>query len=293
LPHGKSPRHQRKEKRGSKPALRKSSEPLAEESREEIRLQKILASAGLASRRGAEEFLRAGRVTVNGNLAQLGDSADPIRDAVALDGERIVADRLVYWLAHKPTGMVTTLSDPEGRPTVRDLIPKNLPRLFPVGRLDLDSSGLVLLTNDGALAHRLLHPSHGNEREYRVTLRGEITEAERLRLTRGIRLEDGYTAPVRIRGVRFDADTQTTTLTMILTEGRKRQIRRSMLALGHPVKRLVRVRMGPLQLGRLPRGEGRMLRAEELEALRRVAAETRPTRERMGRSSASKPKATE
>jgi len=219
-------------------------------------------------------------VSVNGQVAKLGDSADPTRDVVALDGERIVADKLVYWIANKPTGMITTLSDPEGRPTIRDLVPAQLPRLFPVGRLDLDTSGLVLLTNDGALAQRLLHPSHGSEREYRVTVKGELTEAERQRLTRGIRLEDGYTAPARIQGVRFDTDTQTTTLTMVLTEGRKRQIRRSMLALGHPVKRLIRVRMGPLHLGRLRRGEGRMLRADELEALRRVVAESRSTRGR-------------
>ena len=233
-----------------------------------MRLQKIIAASGIASRRASEEFLRQGRVSVNGTPAKLGDSADPVRDVVTLDGEPIARDPLTYWMLHKPIGVLTTTSDPEQRATVLQLLPRGLPRLFPVGRLDRDSAGLVLLTNDGDLAHRLLHPSLGNEREYQVTVKGEVAQRVLRRLERGVRLDDGPTAPAKVGRVHFDAATGLTELTLTLIEGRKRQIRRSLRALGHPVKRLVRVRIGPLRLGRLERGEARPLRPEEVEKLR-------------------------
>lgn len=238
-----------------------------------VRLQKLLASGGLASRRAAEQFLRQGRVTVNGVPAQLGDSADPAVDRVELDGEPIAGEAIGYWMLHKPLGVITTLSDPEGRRTVADLLPSSLPRVFPVGRLDVDTSGLLLLTNDGALAHALLHPSLGNEREYQVTVKGEVSLAVQRKLARGVRLEDGKTAPAQVERVEYDAARETTRLHLTLSEGRKRQIRRSLLALGHPVKRLVRVRMGPLRLGRLAKGGLRELRPDEVEALRAHAAQ--------------------
>jgi 23S rRNA pseudouridine2605 synthase len=236
-----------------------------------VRLQKLLAAAGLGSRRSCEEYLRAGRVTVNGTVAGLGDSADPRRDVVALDGERLTREPPAYWIVHKPARVLTTLRDREGRPTVADLLPRGLPRIHPVGRLDYESTGLVLLTNDGALTQALLHPSLGSEREYRVTVRGSLDARARSALERGVVLEEGRTAPARVERVAFDADADTTELSVILVEGRNRQIRRSLRALGYPVKRLVRVRMGPLTLGKLPRGQARRLSTDEVRALREHA----------------------
>lgn len=232
------------------------------------RLQKLLASAGVASRRSAETWIRDGRVSVDGRTAKLGDSADPDVQRILVDGRALVLDRLEYWIAHKPRGVVTTTRDPEGRRTVVDLLPERLPRLFPVGRLDQETEGLVLLTNDGEVTQALLHPSLGSEREYRVTVRGGITEATLQRLARGIRLDDGPTAPARVGTPRFDRNTETSRFSLVLWEGRKRQIRRSLQALGHPVVRLVRVRMGPITLGELPAGRVRRLRPSEVGALR-------------------------
>jgi 23S rRNA pseudouridine2605 synthase len=239
------------------------------------RLQKLLASAGLASRRTAEAWIRAGRVTVDGVTARVGDSADPASQRVSVDGRPLVADRVEYWVAHKPRGVVTTMRDPEGRPTVVSLLPAGLPRLYPVGRLDQETEGLVLLTNDGAIAQALLHPSLGSEREYVVSVRGSIDAATLARLARGIRLDDGPTAPARVGAARFDRNTETSRFTLVLREGRKRQIRRSLAALGHPVVRLVRVRMGPIRLGALGVGRARRLRPFEVGALRAHGAERR------------------
>jgi 23S rRNA pseudouridine2605 synthase len=277
LAHGKSPRHERKHERkrprraGDRGGSSKAAAPVKVVDQMPaggpVRVQRILAAAGWASRRGSEEFIEQGRVTINGILATLGDRADPTRDIVALDGERLVREKLAYFAAHKPRGMLTTRTDPHGRRTILDLLPAGGPRVFPVGRLDLDTSGLVLLTNDGALAHRLLHPSLGSEREYRVVVKGELSDTLRARLERGIHLEDGKTAPARVKVVRFDPEKETTHFDLILTEGRKRQIRRSLLALKRPVKRLERTRFGPLRLGRLSPGEVRGLRREEIEML--------------------------
>lgn len=234
-----------------------------------MRLQRILAAAGVASRRGAEAFLRAGRVTVNGHPAALGASADPARDVVCVDGRRVVPEPLEYWLVNKPLGVVSTLRDPEGRPTIRDLVPDSRARLVPVGRLDRDTEGLVVLTNDGPLHHALLHPSHEIEREYGVRVRGRMDDETLRRLAEGVELDDGPTARARVERVRRGRDA--TSLHLTLVEGRKRQIRRALRALGHPVLSLRRVRMGPLRLGRLPGGVARRLTAHEREALLRHA----------------------
>lgn len=269
MAHGRSPRHQRAAKpRAHAPAPRPAS-PSAGGG--PVRLQKLLAAAGLGSRRGAEEILRAGRVTVNGRVAGLGDSANPASDVVAVDGERLAREPLAYWMAHKPAGVVTTVRDPQERPTVLQMLPKGVPQLHPVGRLDYESTGLVLLTNDGALTHALLHPSLGSEREYEVTVRGELDVRAQRALERGVVLEEGRTAPARVARVSFDPTANTTTFSLTLVEGRNRQIRRSLLTLGRPVKRLVRIRMGPLRLGGLARGEVRRLRREEIRSLREHA----------------------
>jgi 23S rRNA pseudouridine2605 synthase len=242
----------------------------------EVRLQKLLADAGLASRRAAEEWIRAGRVRVNGTVASIGDRADPAHDDVRVDGKRIAAEPLRYWLLHKPKNVLTTNADPwaedAGRRTVLELLPAaaRRTRLYPVGRLDLNSEGLLLLTNDGALAQALLHPSHGCEREYHVEAWGELTSATARQLAAGVELDDGRTGPCRVRRTGYDRVRGLTRLEIVLREGRKRQIRRSLRALDHPVRRLVRVRMGPLRLGELSSGRSRRLTAAELASLKRL-----------------------
>ena len=274
-PHGKSPRHTPR-RRAKGPAAPDGPLPASGP----VRVQKILAAAGLASRRGAETLIRDGRVSVNGRTIALGASADPHRDTIALDGERVRVEAPSYWILHKPTGVVTTLEDPHGRRTVRDLIPGAAGGVHPVGRLDRDSAGLLLLTNDGALTQRLLHPSHESEKEYRVTVKGELDAKAVKRLTQGMHLDDGPTAPTRVERLRYDGDDETTTFHLVMTEGRKRQIRRMLLALGRPVKRLVRVRVGPIKLGRLTPGTARPLRDHEVRALRAYVERLRPGRRR-------------
>ena len=268
MAHGRSPRHVRK----------RSSAQNSEEADGKIRVQKILAAAGLASRRGSEDLIRSGRVMVNGRKAKLGDCANAIEDEVRVDGERIRRERPRYWMLHKPTAVVTTVSDPHGRQTVMHLLPDGVGSIHPVGRLDRDSSGLLLLTNDGDLTQKLLHPSHQSEKEYRVLVKGEIDAEHISRLEKGIYLEDGRTAPAQVAQVRADPDNGTTSFVLTLTEGRKRQIRRMMLALGRPVKKLVRTRMGPLVLGRLAPGMARPLRAEEVRRLKTYADRLPTTR---------------
>ncbi len=234
-----------------------------------VRLQKILAGAGVASRRSAEDLLRAGRVAVNGEPARLGQSADPEHDVITLDGVPVQREPFTYWLVNKPVGVISTVHDPQGRPTVVELVPEpeRWVRLFPVGRLDRETEGLVLLTNDGALAHVLLHPSHESEREYRVSVEGRISAATLRELAAGVELEDGITAPARTGRPRHDAASGTTRFSLTLIEGRKRQIRRALAALDCPVVRLVRVRMGPLELGRLKPAAARPLTGVERRAL--------------------------
>ncbi|HEY8121209.1 MAG TPA: pseudouridine synthase [Myxococcota bacterium] len=240
------------------------------------RLQKLIANAGLASRRAAEEWILAGRVTLNGRPAELGERADLVADDVRVDGKRLVAEARDYWLLNKPAGVITTLGDPHSgdRRTVHDLMPAEArgARLFPVGRLDVGSEGLVLMTNDGELAHALLHPSREVDKEYRVRVRGKIEARTLERLRGGIELDDGPMRPAHVSAAQYDAARDESELVLILREGRKREIRRAMDALGHRVVRLVRERMGPLLLARLPSGAARRLGPREVSELIAFAA---------------------
>lgn len=230
------------------------------------RLQKILSAAGVCSRRKAEELIQAGRITVNGKTASLGDRADWDRDDVRLDGRALAApaERRCLML-NKPRGYVTTLSDERGRPTVAELVADCGVRVYPVGRLDMDSQGLLLLTNDGALAHRLAHPSHGMEKEYRVTVSGRLEGcAERLSALR--KLEDGSPiAPARAATLLREPGRWV--LSVTIRQGLNRQVRRMCAMAGLRVHRLERVREGPLTLGDLPPGCWRPLTAAEVSAL--------------------------
>ena len=228
------------------------------------RLQKVLARAGLGSRRVCEDLIASGRVRVNGERAELGRRVDPESDVVEVDGIAVsVRPGLVYYLLNKPGGVVTTASDPQGRPTVVGLVPTD-PRVFPVGRLDTDTEGLLLLTNDGDLAHRLTHPSFGVEKEYVAEVEGRPPAGAVRRLRHGVELEDGVTSPARV------VLTPPNVLRITIHEGRNRQVRRMCEAVGHPVRRLVRVRIGPLTDRRLRPGAWRELRTEEVRALERA-----------------------
>jgi 23S rRNA pseudouridine2605 synthase len=230
------------------------------------RLQKILARAGFGSRRASEALIAAGRVRVNGEVAVLGDRADPETDRIEVDGAVVgIRPGLVHYLINKPAGVVTTASDPQGRPTVVGLVPAE-PRVFPVGRLDADTEGMLLLTNDGELAHRLTHPSFGVDKEYLADVEGRPTRGALRRLREGIELEDGPTAPAKVSlvGDRL--------LRITIHEGRKRQVRRMCEAVGLPVRRLVRVRIGPIADRRLAPGKWRALEPDEVRALERAAA---------------------
>ena len=233
------------------------------------RLQKILAQAGLGSRRACEELIAAGRVRVNGARASLGARADPESDVIEVDGAAIgVRQGLVHYLLNKPAGVVTTAEDPQGRPTVVDLVP-SAARVYPVGRLDADTEGLLLLTNDGELAHRLTHPSFGVDKEYLAEVEGSPSRGAVRRLREGVELEDGVTAPAKVALV------DPHTLRITIHEGRNRQVRRMCAAVGHPVRRLVRTRIGPLAERRLAPGEWRALTQAEVRALERAAAADR------------------
>lgn len=237
------------------------------------RLQKVLARAGLGSRRACEALIREGRVRVDGKPAILGQRVDPARARIEVDGRPLRApEPLVYLVMYKPRGVVSTVSDPHAQQTVLDLVPQRTTRLYPVGRLDRESEGLLLLTNDGPLAQRLLHPRHQIPKRYRVWVEGRVDEEVLEQLRRGVPLEDGLTAPAEVVLIR--ATERASQLEIVLREGRKRQIRRMARWAGHPVTRLVRVAMGPLRLEGLRPGEVRPLTARELAALRQVAGLT-------------------
>lgn len=231
------------------------------------RLQKIIAAAGLASRRQAETWISAGRVTVNGQTAELGESADPQADIILVDGKALtIQGTLYYVLLNKPSGYVTSRQDPQGRACVIDLV-KDLPvRLNPVGRLDLTTEGLLLLTNDGDLAYRLTHPRHEIDKTYLVRVRGELDPVSRRKLEMGVLLDDGMTAPARIDHLRRSGSHSWFEIT--IHEGRNRQVRRMCETLGYPVSRLKRIRLGFLELGRLKSGEYRLLTDDEILRLR-------------------------
>lgn len=234
---------------------------------EEERLQKYMASCGVASRRACEEIILAGRVRVNGKPAGLGMSVDPGTDRVEVDGKRIRREvKRVWVMLYKPRGVVSTSSDPQNRKTVQDCI-KGVPeRLFHVGRLDINSEGLILLTNDGERANRMMHPKYRVEKTYYAVCDGKLTAQEIASLTNGVELEDGMTAPAKIRGVRENREGNTSFL-IVIHEGRNRQVRRMLEAVGHKTLRLKREKYGPLELGDMKPGEWRYLTEEEIRRL--------------------------
>jgi 23S rRNA pseudouridine2605 synthase len=233
------------------------------------RVQRALARAGFGSRRACEELIEQGRVEVNGRVATLGDRVDPARDAVRVDGRAISVDPgLRYLVLHKPRGVTTTLRDPHAERDLRGFLPKG-PRVFPVGRLDRDTEGLLLLTNDGDLAHRLAHPRHGVEKEYLAEVDAVPSQRQLGRLRRGVSLEDGPARALEARAVGRAGGRGAVRL--VLAEGRKREVRRMLDEVGLPVRRLVRTRVGPVRLGGLRPGELRELAPEEVRALYRVA----------------------
>ncbi|MDP9243376.1 MAG: pseudouridine synthase [Actinomycetota bacterium] len=229
------------------------------------RVQRSLARAGYGSRRACEELIRDGRVRINGELATLGDRVDPETDMVEVDGGRVVTDPNSRTFAlHKPAGVVSTLSDPQGRPDLTALLPQDT-RVVPVGRLDLETEGLLLLTGDGELANRLMHPRYGVEKEYLAEVDGTPTAKQVASLRRGVELDDGQALPRSVRVV--DSAGRRSALRLVMVEGRKREVRRMLAAVGLPVRRLVRVRVGPVRLGTLPAGELREITGVELSEL--------------------------
>lgn len=238
------------------------------------KLHKVLARTGIASRRACEQMIEEGRVSVNGHTATVGARIDAAADAVEVDGVRIgVQPGRVYYLLNKPRGTISAASDPNGRQTVVDLVP-DTPRVFPVGRLDADTEGLLVLTNDGDLTHGLTHPRFGVEKEYVVYVGSEVPPGAVRRLREGIELDDGLTAPAKV------SQPSPGLLRIVIHEGRNRQVRRMCAAVGANVDRLIRVRIGPLQDRRLAPGEWRELLSDEVHALEQAVAAKRPRAKR-------------
>lgn len=237
------------------------------------RLQKVMAQAGIASRRHAEQMIIEGRVQVNGEkIVTLGTKVSP-KDKISVDGRVIktVCETFEYYVLHKPTGYITSAKDPQGRRTVMDLLQKVKQRVYPVGRLDFDTSGLLVLTNDGELAYRLMHPSYGVEKTYLVEVKGAIPPQDLHRLEKGIELEDGKTAPAQVRVVTRRGQGSLQRLEITIHEGRNRQVRRMFEAVGFPVVTLKRIRFGPLQLeSGLSMGNYRPLSSNEIQQLRQA-----------------------
>ena len=239
----------------------------------EVRLQKLIAGTGIASRRKAEALITAGRVMVNGRVVtELGTKVDPGRDHVKVDGKHLSAPQpFVYLMLNKPKNVMSTLDDPGGRTTVKDYLRGVSVRVFPVGRLDFDSEGLMLLTNNGDLAQALLHPRYHVPKTYLIKVKGVLADEEIRQLEQGVRLEDGMTSPAHVKKVRkVEANSW---LEITIREGRKHQVKRMLESVGHSVIKLMRVRMGPLSLGNLEPGEFRFLTDREANALRELVDE--------------------
>lgn len=235
------------------------------------RLQKLLAAAGWGSRRSCEDLIRDGRATVNGQVRdELPVFVDPAEDAVRIDGRRMKPQRLVYYLLNKPKGVFCTNSDPEGRTRAIDLLGRVKERVYPVGRLDATSTGLLLLTNDGELAERLMHPRYGIEKTYVVEVQGQLTAAAKAKLQKGVWMSEGKTQPAKVKVLR--SGHRQNLLEITLREGRKREIRRMLAAVGYRVKKLSRVKMGPLRIKGLGVGQSRALTSEEIKQLKRASA---------------------
>ena len=240
---------------------------------EKIRIQKIIADAGIASRRKAEELISRGAVTVNGKRAQLGDKADPVKDKINVAGRDITIRqdaKKYYIMLHKPRGFITTMSDEGGRKCVAELVDDIPARLFPVGRLDRESEGLLLMTNDGAFANMISHPSTHFAKTYRVTVRPRITEDQLTRLTTGVVIEGRMSMPAAVHVIKSEQDR--TVLEIVLEEGRNRQIRKMCEAIGLEVARLKRIAVGPVRLGMLQPGKYRELTPDEMRAIRAYSA---------------------
>lgn len=236
----------------------------------EKRLQKIISESGIASRRNAEDLIFEGRVTVNGKIANIGTKADPARDSIKVDGKLLIKrEPKVYLIFNKPRGVITSLHDPERRMTVKDFLKDLKYRVFPVGRLDYDSEGILLLTNDGEFAHAVLHPSRKISKMYLVKVKGMLTEDDMIQLRTGIKLEDGITAPSKVRRVRETE--HNSWLEITIYEGRKRQIRRMLETIGHPVLKLKRIRINGIEIGELKPGAFRYLTSGEIKRIKREA----------------------
>jgi 23S rRNA pseudouridine2605 synthase len=234
-----------------------------------MRLQKILAAAGLGSRRQCEELILTGRVEVDRKIvAELGAKADPESQEIRVDGVKLPKTQLVYFMVNKPPGIISTSSDPSGRPRVIDLVPYD-GRVFTVGRLDKSSEGLILVTNDGALADRLTHPRYGVDKTYRVEVAGTLDRKELAPLLKGIHLAEGMARAVAAKVIRQYKNS--TLLEIVLSEGRNREVRRILARIGHKVERLQRIAIGPLRLGELPLGQTRPLEREELKKLKQAS----------------------
>ena len=233
------------------------------------RLQKILSQAGIASRRESETIIADGRVAVNGTVVtELGTKADPETDTITVDGKPLTIDeKRVYLLLYKPVGYMTTMKDPEGRPIVTDLLKGIKERVYPIGRLDYNTEGLLLLTNDGALANILMHPSHEVDKGYLVRVSGQVSPVQIKKLSEGVKLEDGMTAPAKV--LPFSESEQNSWISITIHEGRYRQVRRMCEAVGLNVVRLKRSRYDFLEIGEMKPGEFRFLEPEEVAKLRR------------------------
>ncbi|MGC4155133.1 MAG: pseudouridine synthase [Propionicimonas sp.] len=240
---------------------------MSEQEAEGVRLQKVLARAGVASRRASEDLIARGRVEVNGQVVtEFGTRVDPVRDVIRVDGARIPPEhRNAYLVLNKPRGILSAMADDRGRQTLADLVPRRSERLFHVGRLDADTEGLILLTNDGEFAQRMSHPSHEVRKTYIAVVQGSLDHRTLARLRRGITLEDGPIVPDKVRIVA--RETRQTMVEITLHSGRNRIVRRIFDELGHPVLRLSRTAIGPVRLGNLKSGEHRDLTREELGAL--------------------------
>lgn len=240
----------------------------------EERLQKILAAAGVGSRRHCETLIATGRVAVNGQtVTELGTKADPLKDKISVDGRPITsAEKKVYILLNKPVGYTSTRSDPHAEHTVLELLKGVKAYLYPVGRLDVDTSGLLLLTNDGDFAQLLTHPSHEIDKTYVAVVRGRVSRDELTKLEKGVLLDDGMTAPARARLLSSSPGTNTSRIEIIIHEGRKRQVKRMFKAIGHDVLELKRTRLGGLDLGDLKEGDYRYLTGQEVVKLKKQAS---------------------
>ena len=269
---GKKSPGQERAARSRRPTTRRPPQPRVNFDQDGERLQKVLAAAGVASRREAEQLILEGRVEVDGQtVTELGTRVDRHRQNIQVDGEPLARPKLAYFAVNKPDGVVCTANDPSGRPRVTDLLPPDVGRVFNVGRLDIASEGLILCTNDGELANKLTHPRHGVEKTYEVQVAGHMDVQVLSQLRKGVHLAEGFArvVHVRIKSKRKNS----TILEMVLDEGRNREIRRLLAKVGHRVQRLTRVAVGPVRLGQLPTGASRRLSPDELRKLREYVEE--------------------